>query len=160
MDDPDRPVLSRSALDALRAELEDLKVNGRQQMGARLKHARELGDVSDNAAFESAKQDQAMMEGRIADLERIVKEAVVRQGPADASNVAVGVIVTVRDTNEGSEDSFVIAESAERASGARVLSPRTPLGRALLGKTIGDQVTYQAPGGTFTYEIVSLEAAT
>jgi transcription elongation factor GreA len=154
-----RPVLSRSALDALRVELEDLKTNGRQKMSERLKAARELGDVTDNAAFEMAKSDQAMLEGRIMKLEALLKEAVVRDQPADISAVGPGVVVTVRDCADASaEDSFVVAESEERVTGARVLSPRSPLGQALLGKRIGERVTYDAPGGTFTYEIVSLQA--
>jgi len=158
-DQPERPVLSQPALDALRVELEDLKTNGRTRMSERLKTARELGDVTDNAAFESAKNDQALLEGRIARLEVLLKEAVVRNTPADASVVGQGVVVTVRDCgDENIEDSFVVAEPEERVTGARVLSPRSPLGQALLGKRVGDRVTYDAPGGKFTYEIVSLRA--
>jgi transcription elongation factor GreA len=155
----ERPLLSQSALDALRAELEDLKSNARDRMSERLKEARELGDVTDNAAFETAKHDQALLEGRIAKLEGLLKEAVVRDTPADISTVGQGVVVTVRDCADSNvEDSFVVAESEERITGARVLSPRSPLGQALLGKRVGDRVTYEAPGGTFTYEIVSLQA--
>jgi transcription elongation factor GreA len=106
-----------------------------------------------------AKHDQALMEGRIAKLESLMKEAVVRQTPADISAVGLGVIVTVRDCgDQDAEDSFVVAESEERVTGARVLSPKSPLGQALLGKRVGERVTYEAPGGTFTYEVVSLQA--
>lgn len=158
MTEEERPTLSRSALDALKVELEGLKTDGRQKMSERLLEARELGDVTDNAAFETAKHDQALLEGRIARLEKIVKDAVIRDGPVDSNVVVPGVAVTVRDTVDPSiEDSFVVAESEERVTGARVLSPRSPLGQALLGKRIGDQVTYDAPGGTFTYEIVGLQ---
>lgn len=160
MEDVERPVLSRSALDALRNELDGLKTDGRKLMSERLKAARELGDITDNAAFESAKHDQALLEGRIAKLEVLLKEAVVRDRPADASVVASGVLVTVRDAADPSfEDSFVVAESEERVTGARVLSPKSPLGQALMGKGVGETVTYEAPGGRFTYEIVSLEPA-
>jgi transcription elongation factor GreA len=152
----ERPVLSQTAIDALRVELDGLKTEGRTKISERLKSAIELGDISDNAAYETAKQDQAMLEGRIAKLESLLKEAVVRDKPADSSTVAQGVVVTVRDGEI--EDSFVVAEPEERITGARVLSPRSPLGQALLGKRIGDRVTYEAPGGTFTYEIVSLHA--
>jgi transcription elongation factor GreA len=158
-DQTERPVLSQSALDVLRAELENLKSEGRTRMGERLKTAIELGDISDNAAYEAAKQDQAMLEGRIAKLETLLREAVVRAGVADTSVVGQGVVVTVRDCGDQDlEDSFVLAESEERVTGARVLSPRSPLGQALLGKRVGDRVTYEAPGGTFTYEIVSRQA--
>ena len=157
----ERPVLSKSALDAIKIEIEELKTDGRGRIGERLKSAIELGDISDNAAYEVAKQDQAMLEGRIARLETLLREAVVRDKPADASVVGQGVVVTVRDCVDADiEDSFVVAESEERVTGARVLSPRSPLGQALLGKRVGDRVTYEAPGGTFTYEIVSLQAHT
>ncbi len=156
----DQPILSRQAIDALHAELEDLKTEGRRKMSERLLQARELGDVSDNAEFESAKQDQALLEGRIAKLEDLLRKAIVRDTPADASAVGPGVVVTIRDTADPDfEDSYILAESEERVTGARVLSPKSPLGRALLGKVIGDKVTYEAPGGTFTYEVVALEPA-
>lgn len=157
MSEDERPTLSRPALDALQVELEGLKTDGRQKISQRLLEARELGDVTDNAAFETAKHDQALLEGRIARLEKLVKDAVVRDAPVESNVVVPGVAVTVRDTGDPSiEDSFVVAESEERVTGARVLSPRSPLGQALLGKRVGDQVTYEAPGGTFTYEIVGL----
>ncbi len=151
-------VLSQEALDALRAELDELKTVGRERMSAQLRQARELGDVTDNAAFETAKQDQALLEGRIMRLEEVLKNAVVREATGDVSKVSPGVKVTVRDTKDPDyEDAFLIAESEERITGARVLSPRSPLGQALLGKRIGDTVTYEAPGGTFTYEVIGLE---
>lgn len=159
MTEPERPVLSRSALEALNAELEDLKTNGRYKISQRLLEARELGDVTDNAAFETAKHDQALLEGRISRLESLVKEATVREGPVESSVVVPGVVVTVRDSDDSSiEDSFFLAESEERVTGARVLSPRSPLGQALLGKAVGERVTYEAPGGTFSYEIVGLRS--
>ncbi len=158
MTETERPTLSRPALEALQAELEELRTNGRQKMSARLLEARELGDVSDNAAFETAKHDQALLEGRIARLEKICKDAIVRDEPVQSSVVVSGMTITVRDASDPSiEDSFVVAESEERVTGARVLSPKSPLGQALLGKRVGDQVTYEAPGGKFTYEIVELK---
>jgi transcription elongation factor GreA len=156
----ERPVLSAEALTALRSELDELKTAGRDKLSEELRQARELGDVTDNAAFEGAKHDQALLEGRIAKLEQLLKEAVVREAPTDSSVVMQGIQVTVRDTDDPSiEDSFVVAESEERVTGARVLSPRSPLGQALLGKRVGDRVTYEAPGGKFTYEIVALQPA-
>ncbi len=150
-------VLSASAIEALKAELEELKTSGREKMSAQIRQARELGDVTDNAAYETAKQDQAMLEGRIARLEDVLKNAVVRETGGTSDVVTPGLIVTVRDVDDTTmEDTFMLAEPEERVTGARVLSPRSPLGQALLGKRVGDRVTYDAPGGTFTYEIVSL----
>lgn len=160
MENGDQPVLSADALAALKAELEELKTNGRARNIEQIRQARDLGDVSDNAAFETAKQDQALLEGRIARLEEIVRSAVVREGQVHSDVVTPGIKVTVRDVDDPSvEDQFTIAEPEERVTGARVLSPRSPLGVALMDKKVGDRVTYEAPGGRFTYEIVSLEPA-
>lgn len=156
----DRPVLSEAALQALREELDRLKTVEREKMSRRLLEARELGDVTDSAEFESAKQDQALLEGRIQKLEALLRDAVVRESPVDLSVVSEGVAVTVKDADDPTfTDSFVVATSEERAGGARVLSPKSPLGTALLGKRVGETVTYKAPGGTFTYEVVSIEEA-
>jgi transcription elongation factor GreA len=160
MEAPEQPVLSADALDALRKELEELKTNGRERNIEQIRQARDLGDITDNAAYETAKQDQALLEGRIARLEELVKNAVVREGKVESDVVTAGIVVTVRDVDDPSvEDSFMVAEPEERVTGARVLSPRSPLGQALLSKRVGDRVTYEAPGGTFTYEIVSLESS-
>ena len=159
-DNGEQPVLSADALEKLNAELEELKTTGREKNINEIRQARELGDVTDNAAFETAKQDQALLEGRIARLEEIVKTAIVREGKVESDVVTSGIVVTVRDVDDPSiEDSFMIAEPEERVTGARVLSPRSPLGVALMAKKVGDRVTFEAPGGTFTYEIVSLESA-
>jgi len=156
----DQQFLSAEAITALQSELEELKTTGRERMVEQIRQARDLGDITDNAAYETAKQDQAMLEGRIARLEELLKNAVAREAPTDSSHVSPGVKVTVRDVDDSSiEDSFILAEPEERVTGARVLSPRSPLGQALLGKKVGERVTYEAPGGTFTYEIVSLGSA-
>lgn len=157
METNEQPVLSADAIEALRKELEELTSTGREKITAQIRQARDLGDVSDNAAYETAKQDQAMLEGRIARLEELVKTAVVRETVEDEGVVTPGLVVTVRDVEDAStEDTFMLAEPEERVTGARVLSPRSPLGQALLGKKVGERVTCEAPGGTFTYEIVSL----
>lgn len=158
VDLPEQPVLSSEALEALKIELEELKGNGREKITDQIRQARDLGDITDNAAYETAKQDQAMLEGRIARLEELTKNAVVREASTASDTVSPGLIVTVRDVEDPNiTDSFMLAEPEERVTGARVLSPRSPLGQALLHHKIGDRVTYEAPGGTFTYEVVGLE---
>lgn len=158
-DTSEQQFLSAEAIKALQAELDELKSTGREKVTEQIRQARDLGDITDNAAYETAKQDQALLEGRIIRLEELLKNAVIREAPTDSSTVAPGVVVTVRDLGDSTEDSFVLAEPEERVTGARVLSPRSPLGQALLGKKVGDQVTYEAPGGKFTYEIVSLASS-
>lgn len=156
----EQPVLSAEAIAQLQIELDELKTTGRQKMTDQIRQARELGDVTDNAAYETAKQDQALLEGRIARLEDVLKTAVVRESVGPSDTVSPGLVVTVKDVEDESiVDSFVLAEPEERVTGARVLSPRSPLGQALLDHKVGDRVTYEAPGGTFTYEVVAIEPA-
>src|SRR5688500_8039230 len=145
----EQPVLSAEAIAQLQIELDELKSSGREKMTAQIRQARELGDVTDNAAYETAKQDQALLEGRIARLEDVLKTAVVRQRTGPSDKVSPGLVVTVKDVDdENIVDSFILAEPEERVTGARVLSPRSPLGQALMDDKVGDRVTYEAPGGT------------
>ena len=160
METSEQPVLSAEAIETLKAELEELKTTGRENNIEQIRQARDLGDITDNAAYETAKQDQALLEGRIARLEELVKTAVVREGTVKSDVVVAGLIVTVKDVDDADvTDEFMLAEPEERVTGARVLSPRSPLGQALMGKKVGDKVSYEAPGGTFTYEVVALKSS-
>jgi transcription elongation factor GreA len=161
-DDP-TAVLTRDAYERLRAELDGLKTDGRTQMAERLQHARELGDIRENAEFDAAKNDQALMEARIRELERMLKDPDVLDAPAATDAAGPGMLVTLRplDEDEPEDETYLLAASKEeRAEGARTVSVDSPLGKALLGKKAGGRASYEAPGGTFTYEIVSLEPHT
>jgi transcription elongation factor GreA len=151
------PVLTSAAYGRLKAELEELASEGRRSMSERLLRARELGDVTDNAEYEQTKNDQAMLEGRIRRLEWIVKHAVVQETPVSADTVIPGMVVRLRplDAPEDEEVYLLAASKEERSKGARTITASAPLGAALLGKTIGQKVSYDAPGGTFSYEVVS-----
>jgi transcription elongation factor GreA len=150
-------VLSRAAYDRLKAELEELKTEGRKAIAERLLRARELGDLSENAEYDETKNQQGLMESRIRYLEQIVKHAIVQDGPVSADRVVPGVLVTVRDA-DGDEDTYLFAASAqEKAKGARTITSASPLGAALAGKAVGDKASYQAPGGEFTIEITSID---
>ena len=153
-------VLTRDAYERLKAELDGLKTQGRVQMADRLQHARELGDIRENAEYDAAKNDQAMMEARIRDLERMLKDPDIVDQPTESDAAGPGVLVTVRpldDEDEEEETYLVAASKEERAEGARTVSVDSPFGKALLGKKVGDRLSYQAPGGEFAYEIVSLK---
>ena len=95
MTDSDQQFLSAEAITALQSELEELKTTGREKMVEQIRQARDLGDITDNAAYETAKQDQALLEGRIARLEELVKNAVVREGKVESDVVTAGIVVTV-----------------------------------------------------------------
>ncbi|HXY71887.1 MAG TPA: transcription elongation factor GreA [Actinomycetota bacterium] len=166
---PDRPPRragqepsARLTLDAyvrLRKELERLQTEGRTHIAERLLHARELGDISENAEYESAKHEQALMEGRIRELQHRLKDPeIVEAAAGDAAEP--GTLVTVRplDDDEPEDETYLLAHAPEeRASGARTVTVASPFGAALSGSRIGDRVSYDAPGGTFTYEVVAIE---
>lgn len=167
---PDRPPrkpgqdpsarLTIEAYVRLRKELEEMRTEGRRKMGERLLQARELGDIRENAEYDAAKDAQGLMEARIRDLERMLKDPDIIQASTGAESVEPGSLVTVRpvdDTDPEDETYLVALSPEERAPGVRTVTASSPLGAVLLGGRSGDRVTYEAPGGRFTYEIVSFE---
>ena len=158
MPDLQPPVLTPAALERLRNELDELSTEGRRTVAERLLRARELGDISENAEYDQTKNDQAMLEARIRQLEWMIKNAVVQQAPAAIKKIVPGTIVRLKplDDPEDVETYLFAASKEERTSGARTITPSAPLGAALLGKKPGQKVSYQAPGGKFTYEIVDI----
>ncbi len=167
---PDRPPrkpgqepTARLTLDAYvrtRKELEHLKSEGRKQMGQRLLHARELGDIRENAEYDAAKNEQGLMEARIRELEHMLKDPeIIEVGETD--EVGPGILVQLRPLDDGADEdveTYLVALSREeKAPGVRTVTSDSPLGSVLLGKRVGDRVTYEAPGGTFAYEVVGFE---
>lgn len=165
---PDRPPRkpgqepsSRLTLEAyvrMRKELEQLTTEGRTRIAERLLHARELGDIMENAEYDAAKDEQALMESRIRDLERKLSDPDIVE-PTVGDEVLPGCLVTVRPADEEpSEDEvYLIAHSSEeRAPGVRTVTAASPFGQALLGRRVGERLSYEAPGGRFTYEVVEL----
>jgi transcription elongation factor GreA len=152
-------ILTQEAYDRLRAELEHLRTEGREQTAARLLHARELGDISENAEFDAAKNEQGLMEARIRELERLLKDPDIVEGPVSGDEAGPEMLVTLRpvdETDPEDETYLLAATKEERMDGVRTVSVDSPLGMAIFGKREGDRVSYEAPGGTFTYEIVGL----
>jgi transcription elongation factor GreA len=159
---PGQEPTARLTLEAyvrLRKELDELKGEGRRQTGERLLRARAHGDIRENAEYDAAKDAQGLMEARIRDLEYMLKDPeIVEASNGDA--VEAGSLVTLQpiDEDEPEEETYLIAHSSEeRAPGVRTVTASSPLGSVLLGKRVGEKVTYEAPGGTFTYEVVRLE---
>jgi transcription elongation factor GreA len=153
------PILTPAAYERLKAEHDHLTTTGRTEVAARLLRARELGDLSENAEYHATKEEQGLMEARIRRIGWMIKNAIVTEAHQAGDEVQPGVLVTVRDTgaSDDDEDTYLVAASAEeRAKGARTITPKSPLGAVLVGKREGDKVTYEAPGGSFTYEIVSI----
>jgi transcription elongation factor GreA len=150
--------ITLEAYGRLRAELNQLTSTGRSHMAERLKAARELGDIRENAEYDSAKNEQALMESRIRSLERMLRDPEIIEAPPRSDVVTPGMLVTVRalDIEDPDDETYLLAESAEeRATGVRTITTTSPLGQALMGARSQEQVSYEAPGGTFRCVVVS-----
>jgi len=158
---PGQEPTARLTLDAyirLRKELEALETEGRTEIAHRLLVAREHGDIRENADYDAAKNEQGLMEARIRDLQYKLRDPEILEA-ATGEHVDAGTVVTLRPVEDDPEDEvYLVAHSAdERAPGVRTITVTSPLGAALVGKQVGDRVSYEAPGGTFAYEVVALE---
>jgi transcription elongation factor GreA len=146
--------LSREGEAALRAELEQLVNVRRTEVATRIHDAKEHGDLSENAEYEEAKNEQAFVEGRIQTLEGMLKTAVIIEHTG-SDHVSLGSLVTV-ESDDG-EETFSIVGSAEARPADAKISNESPVGRALLGKKAGDTVVVKLPNGTdYTYSIKSI----
>ncbi len=155
--------LTLDAYRRLKSELEDLRSEGRLHVSERLKAAREHGDIRENAEYDAAKNEQGLMEARIRQLERMLRDPEIVEAPVDADAVGPGMLVTVLplDDDDPEEETYLLADSAEeRAPGVRTITTTSPLGSAMVGIAKGDEVGYQAPGGTFRYRIVEFRPHT
>ena len=146
--------VSREGLERLRAELEEMVTITRPEVATRISEAKEHGDLSENAEYEEAKNEQAFVEGRIAELEHKIKSAVLIEGDRPKEHVSIGSTVEV-DSAEGVQ-SFTIVGSTEAKPADGKISNESPVGRALLGKKRGEKVVVKVPAGDFTYTIRSI----
>lgn len=149
--------LTQEAFDRLQGELVELETGGRAAIQERILHARELGDLRENAEYQQAKEDQGFLEGRIMELRRMLEEAEILEAVDDTSAVTHGTKVTLRD-DDGDEETYVFTSTHNKPdTNLPVVSPESARGAALEGKAVGDSVSYEAPGGSFTVEIVAIE---
>ncbi len=141
----------------LAAELEDLTTRGRVDIARQIEAARALGDLSENGDYHAAKDTQGKMEARIRQLQRMLTGAVIVDGSqADDGSVTTGVVVELRYVGDDDTERFLVGSIEEKREGVAVISPASPLGRALIGRSIGDVVEYEAPNGSLSVEIVSV----
>jgi transcription elongation factor GreA len=132
-------------------ELQHLTTDGRRAIEKRISEARDHGDLRENAEYDTAKNDQGLMEARIRQLKHIIENSEVREAE-DSGRVEVGTIATVLD-EDGDEMDYFIAAAENKMPGMILASPTSPVGSALLGASPGDEVSYEAPGGTFTMTV-------
>lgn len=157
----DQTLLTKEGLKKLKDELEHLKTVRRQEVANRLKEAISYGDLSENSEYEEAKNEQAFLEGRILELEEMIKRAkIITEKKSDSRSgkiVDIGSSVTVICTKVSDESQkYTIVGSTEADPVEHKISNESPLGRSLLGKQKGDTVVVQAPAGDMKYEILAV----
>ncbi|WP_027724665.1 transcription elongation factor GreA [Tuberibacillus calidus] len=142
----------------LEQELEYLKTERRKQVVERIKVARSFGDLSENSEYDAAKDEQAFVEARIQQLEQIIRNSVVVEDDADNPDVVnIGKSVTFIELPDGEEESYTIVGSAESDPFEGKISNDSPMGRSLIGKKVGDEVTVPTPGGELRVKIVTVK---
>jgi transcription elongation factor GreA len=149
--------LTPEGLEKLKAELEQLQSVRRPQVAEQIHRAKELGGTVDNAEYDDAKNEQAFVEGRILTLESMIKSAtLIKEGKSPSKWVKLGSKVTVRD-QDGEEEHYTIVGSVEAGPSEGKISNESPVGSALLGKKVGDEVEAQVPAGTLKLKVVAIE---
>ena len=143
--------ISEEGLVKLRAELEELINVRRQEIAQRIHDAKEHGDLAENAEYEDAKNEQAFVEGQIQRLEVLIKNATIIEGNHGTDHVQIGSTVKV-DGSDGPEQ-FTIVGSTEANPDKGFISDQSPIGKALLGKKPGDEVTIEVPSGRIAYKV-------
>lgn len=146
--------LSEEGIEQHKQELEELKLK-RQEIAKRLEEAKALGDLSENQEYSSAREAQAFNEGKILELEQLLRDAVIIDKNHRSSTIHIGSAIEVRAN--GKAQNFIIVGSEEANPVAGKISNESPLGKAFLGKKAGDKVEVETPGGKATYTIVAIK---
>jgi transcription elongation factor GreA len=151
------PILTAEGATRLKAELNQLIETERPELARRLRSAIQEGDLSENADYQKAKEDQAFLEGRIQELEYLLKNAtIVETGDLSTEMVQVGVRVTVQEEGEPPETYHIVgAKEADSRKGR--ISNESPIGQALIGHTVNDKVTAETPNGSIHLTILKIE---
>lgn len=149
--------LSREAYERLTAELEQLTTEGRIDIAQKIEAARALGDLSENGDYHAAKEQQGKMEARIRQIKGILLDAKIVEARAYDGTVAVGSVVGIEFGPGEDPERFLVGHIEERREGLEVLSPESPLGSQLLGKSAGDEAIYEVKGNRLSVTIVSVE---
>lgn len=153
----EQPYLTAEGAARLKIELEHLKGPARDEMSKRLRAAIQMGDLSENADYHKAKEDQAFLEGRIRELEYLLKNAIiVEEKRGKPETVDIGVQVTIQEGDEAPEVYYLVgAKEADPRNGR--ISNESPIGRALIGHRVGETVTAETPAGLITLKILKIE---
>jgi transcription elongation factor GreA len=147
--------LTKEKLVELKRELVDLQTGARREIAERLKQAKELGDLSENSEFASAREEQRLLESRIDQLEDLVRNAAVIRKPQNIQTVKIGSTLKVQKNSQIFVYTIVGSEDARPEKG--LISNESPLGRAFLGKKVGEVVKVETPSGHTQYKIIEIE---
>jgi transcription elongation factor GreA len=142
----------------LEQELEQLKTVKRKEVVERIKIARSFGDLSENSEYDSAKEEQAFVEGRITTIENMIRNAkIIEEDETSMDTVTLGRTVTFVELPDGEEESYSIVGSAEADPFEGKISNDSPIAKSLLGRKVGEQVSVQTPGGEMSVRITSVK---
>ena len=154
----EKKILTYAGLRALEDELENLKVVRRKEVAVKIREAREQGDLSENAEYDAAKDEQRDIETRIEEIEKILKHAeVVVEDEVDLDKISVGCTVVLYDKEFEEEVEYKIVGSTEANSLAGKISNESPLGKALMGRKVGDNIEVNAQAGVIEYEVLKID---
>ncbi len=151
-------LLTKEGYDRLQKELEHLKSVERQRIADNIREAKSHGDLRENAMYHEAKLNQKRLEGRIADLDKVLQIAQIVERPQHSGNVAhLGSELTVKDLTWGDEIKMTLVGAFEADPANDLISITSPLGSALIGKEVGDEFEYEAPAGVMKYKVLHIE---
>ena len=149
-------VLSPEGYQKLDEELEFLRTVRRRDVAERIKQARSFGDITENSEYEDAKNEQAFIEGRILTVEKILRNATILKENSARADITVGSNVRLLDMEYNDEVQYTIVSSAEADPSLSRISDASPVGRALLGKKVGDQISVRVPAGIAKYRVLDI----
>lgn len=149
--------LTQEGFERLQEELHELKFVKRKVIAERIQEAKELGDLSENAEYTDAKNEQAFVEGRAIELEHMLKHAtIIEKSSGKTTTVNVGSHIKIRN-DQNKEMEFFIVGSTEADPQRGLISNESPLGRAFVGRQVGDRIAIDVPRGTMSYEILDVQ---
>ena len=149
--------LTKEGLLKLEEELENLKIVRRKEVSEKIKVALSFGDLSENSEYDEAKNDQAVMEARIAQLEEQLKHVeIIDHDDIATDEVSVGSLVKILDVEYGDEMTYRIVSSLESGGEGETITDKSPVGQALLGHKVGEVVDVQAPAGVISFKILEI----
>lgn len=156
----DNLVLTKKGYEELEKELEYLKNVRRKEVAEHIKEAKSFGDLSENAEYDEARNEQSLLEGQIQTIENQLKIAkVVDDEELDLSKVSIGTKIRLLDIEFNEEETFQLFGTVEADASRGIISNESPIGKAVIGASVGDVVNVEAPVGTIQYKVLSIEKA-